>query len=152
VCDASSVELLDDCITHIAHYRRVQRLTADQVSSPQNQCRFELVGKTKYATPPPSYPSQRIGTEPVERASGIYEVAAGETVKILFKNNSDTPVYLTVFDLKHLWGIEQIYPYGSRQFEEVCGQQERPLQLQMLIPEKPRAKGRADFSERSRAS
>ncbi|KAF8252035.1 hypothetical protein K440DRAFT_658307 [Wilcoxina mikolae CBS 423.85] len=61
------------------------------------------------------------------------EVEDGDEITIIFKNNSDRPVNLTILDLQPLYGISQIYPEVMN-CEEVDAGEERELQFEFARP------------------
>jgi hypothetical protein len=62
-----------------------------------------------------------------------FNVANGGVVTIKFKNLAREPVNLTIFDLRPLLGVTQIYPTAT-DFETVYPNHERVLQFQFIIP------------------
>ncbi|GAB1317150.1 hypothetical protein MFIFM68171_07360 [Madurella fahalii] len=154
---ASSGSLLA-CLSHVVRFRLVQRLGADPVSALRTPCRFELLGKS---TEPPMeadagdnlsgeliFPA---GLELAPLHNGAYTVSSGEVVSVEFENRGKSPVYLTVLDLKPLWGIEKLYPAGAGASECVGPGEKRMLPIQMEIPTYLSGKGRTEITETLRA-
>jgi len=154
---SSSASLLA-CLNHVVQFRLVQRLRADPVSALRTPCRFELVGKS--AEPPTEadvgdalsgelvFPA---GLEPAPLHNGAYAVRSGEVVSVEFENRGQSAVYLTVLDLKPLWGVEKLYPAGVGASECVGPGEKRTLPIQMEIPTYLVGKGRTEITETLRA-
>ncbi|KAF8541805.1 hypothetical protein BDD12DRAFT_877896 [Trichophaea hybrida] len=74
------------------------------------------------------YPFSGSNEAPVE-----VKVKDGDEITIVFQNNWDKTVNLTIFDLQPLWGITQIYP-DVMDSEEIDPEDEREIQLEVTRP------------------
>ncbi|CAM1507700.1 Fc.00g045480.m01.CDS01 [Cosmosporella sp. VM-42] len=136
ISDNNSANVLSDCITHIAKYLRIKRLTARNLPrSSLNLTSFKLVGVAKDPTAPPKMPGLRHaaggGRMSITCKNGMFQVSHKEYVTVLFDNPSPDTVYLTVFDLTASWAVTRIHPSG--QFDEVPPGQHRALQFRMEV-------------------
>ncbi|KAK3353718.1 caspase domain-containing protein [Lasiosphaeria hispida] len=160
-----SVAALAACIDHVAQFQLVQRLAADRSSALRTPCRFELVRRSRSVPEPPSRPGD-FSVEPVFAAEGgaalgptlpasggcdAHAVGHGDVVVLTFRNDGAEPVYLTVLDLKPLWGIERLYPAGAGRAECVGPGEARHLPILMELPAALLAAGRCHITETFRA-
>lgn len=136
VSDPESVVTLSRYIGHIIMYRRVERLIESPTFASLSPTRFDFMGagdctNESLAT---SEPCSALRVRVPKKRWGRYEVFNGQCIHLSFKNLGSAPVYLTVFNLKQDWGIEEIYPLGASPSEEVLPGQERELHFTMEIP------------------
>lgn len=146
------------CLSHVVRFRLVQRLGADPVSTLRTPCQFELLGKLS-SPPLETSGGNGISGELISPASlelaplegPTYTVSNGEVVSVVFENRGQTPVHLTVLDLKPLWGIEKLYPAGAGASECVGPGEQRVLPIQMEIPECLMRNSHAEITDTLRA-
>jgi hypothetical protein len=155
--DPKSAKTLSEYISHLAKFRRVQRLGANPSRALKASCRFELQGKLTEPPLQPPLPNlscesvSPVVLQPAVLENGEYKINAGEIVSIVFENKGKSPVHVAVFDLKPLWGIEKIYPEGAGWSESVGPGEQCNLLVQMDIPDSLLKKGQLEITETIKA-
>lgn len=112
---ASTPDALLEQTAHVAQFQLIRGLKSDSTASPkQDEFIFEI----------------KLNGLLISHAKVEHE----GIVEVLFQNNSEEILNLTVLNLQPLWGITHIYPPG-RDYETIDPRESKLFKLKMTLPE-----------------
>lgn len=128
--DANSTHRLAARLTHLVKYNNVQELdNNDPESEISRKLIVELVSR-----PPDYVPNTPVRPQPHHSIGHSITLRDNDWAFLRIRNEYSAPLNITVLNLQPDWGISQIYPIRSANFEPFDPQREVVLPLHLKLP------------------